>query len=104
MYRGTTPTLIFRLNSPNLNLAAVSELWVTLKQAPYSKTWDRTQCSLDNEQKTVTVTLTQEETLEMPETSNMKVQIRFLMNDGKALATNIATVDVNQILKDGVIE
>lgn len=105
MYRGTTPTLIFNLSSnPNLDLSEVAEVWVTLKYATYTKTWERAECSIDTEHKKISVTLTQEDTLEMPVTNKMQAQIRMLMNNGSALATNIVTLDVSAILKEGVIE
>lgn len=104
MYRGTTPTLIFNLSKNTvLDLTDVDEIWVTLKLAPYIKTFERDRCVIDTEHKTVSVTLTQEETLELP-VSKVSAQIRMLLNNGKALATNIVSINVNAILKEGVIE
>ena len=104
MYRGTTPTLIFNLSkNSDLDFDDLTEIWITLKLKTYSKTWEMTECVLDNEEKTITITLTQEDTLKMPSTEHMKAQIRFLMNDGTALATNIVDVNINDILKEGVI-
>lgn len=103
MYQGTTPSLIFKLKDATLDLNTASEIWVTLKLSPYIKTFDITRCALDNEKKTITISLTQEETLELP-VSKVESQIRILLGNGKALATNIVKIDVNRILKGGVIE
>lgn len=104
MYQGTTPTLVFKLNSATLNLNNATEIWVTLKAYPYIEmTFDMARCTVDNVKKTISVTLTQAETLKLPE-SRIDTQIRILLSDGKALATNIVKIDVNGILKGGVIE
>jgi len=103
MYQGTTPKLIFKLLDNLLDLSSAVEIWVTLKLTPYTKTFDISRCAIDNENKTITIELSQEETLEMP-ASKVESQIRILLGNGKALATNIVKVDVNRILKGGVIE
>jgi len=103
MYQGTTPTLIFKLKDMTLNLTNAVEIWVTLKLSPYIKTFDISRCSVDNTNKTISVTLSQEETLELP-VSKLDSQIRILLANGTALATNIVKIDVNKVLKGGVIE
>lgn len=104
MYRGTTPTLTFDLSeNKGLDLANVSVIWVTLEFNKYEHTFETDRCSIDTTNKKITITLTQEETLEMPVTSKMQAQIRMLLVNGAALSTNIAIIDVNEILKEGVI-
>lgn len=103
MYQGTTPKLIFKLMDTTLDLNSLVEVWVTLKLSPYNKTFDISRCSIDNANKTISIELSQEETLEMP-ASKVESQIRGLLGNGKAFATNIVKVDVNRILKGGVIE
>lgn len=103
MYRGTTPTLRFKLKNTQIDLDTATEIWVTLKSYPYVNTWDISRCSIDNENKTISISLSQEETLALP-VSSVKAQIRILLSSGQAVATTIETVDVNEILRDGVIE
>lgn len=104
MYRGTTPTLIFDLSAnKTLVFDNFDEVWVTLKKGVYEVTWDLAKCVLDSVAKTISITLTQEETLALPKPV-VNAQIRILLNNGSALATNIAEIDVNEILKEGVIE
>ena len=102
MYRGTTPTLIFRLINPNLDLDDVVECWVTIKGFQHNRTWVKDEVTFDNEHKTVTVPLTQEDTLGFSE-GLVKAQIRFLLDNGGALATTIVETNINEILKNGVI-
>lgn len=53
----------------------------------------------------LSVRLPQEETLKLIAQRNLRaeIQLRVLTRDGEALASNIETVDVGRILKDGVI-
>jgi hypothetical protein len=48
--------------------------------------------------------LTQEETLSLKASPSTVMQMRFLMDDGQAMATPIVKVPVEAILKEGVIE
>ncbi len=105
MYRGTTPTLYLELET-ELDLSGVSEMWVTLKSpsVEITKYFSKGEVVLDNEKKEITVALSQEETLKMY-TGEVEVQVRFRIGDenGLAYATDTATVDIQKVLKDGVI-
>lgn len=103
MYQGTTPKLIFKLKTNDLDLDIATEIWVTLKLSPYIKTFDISRCTVDNVNKTITILLSQEETLELPVSKVVESQIRILLANGQALATNIVKLEVNKILKGGVI-
>lgn len=106
MYRGTTPMLRFNLSKNQaLDLNEVKQIWVTLKSSSYSykKTWDIDHCTIDTVNKKVIIELTQEETLALPVTI-MDAQIRILLNNDKALSTNIRPINVKEILEEGVIE
>lgn len=103
MYRGTTPNLYLDLET-GLDLSQSKEIWVTIKSS----------LSVVNKQKSdlriypgegiqqLIVTLTQEDTLALS-TGRAKVQVRILMNNNRAYSTEIEEVDINQILRDGVI-
>ena len=49
------------------------------------------------------VTLTQAETLDWPEGGTVEIQLRSKDGSGNAVATNITTLEVERILKDGEI-
>jgi len=100
MYRGTTPDL--EINVGDIDLSQVTDLWLTLSQhgtVVINKTLE--EVTIDGS--TVTCTLTQEETLALKAHSSTLIQMRFLTNDGQAMATPIVKVPVDAILKDGVI-
>lgn len=99
MIRGTTSTLQFAFP---FELNNVAELWVTLKQdnnIVLDKTL--TDCELDGS--ILTLRLTQQDTLKLNAFLPVAIQIRIRTNDGNAVASNIITTSVGQILKDGVI-
>lgn len=103
MYRGTTPTLCFSLLSLN-KVVNVSEMWITLRNLiqEFTYTLEDENVRFEQDQGKVYVTLSQEETL-MLNPGKMKCQIRYLDKNGFAYATECKTVDVNDILADGVI-
>ena len=52
---------------------------------------------------TLTVTLTQEETLKFEEGGNVEIQLRAVTTTGAVLASNIVALPVERILLGGVI-
>ncbi len=101
MYRGTTPTLIYNINS-NLDLNGMLQIWVTLKTLMYEKTFSKDDIIVNNENKTLTIELSQEDTLNFYG-SNVETQVRFLDSNRKAYASNIKKIILDNILKEGVI-
>lgn len=103
MYRGTTPTFTFKVNT-DIDLTEIAECWITFKARLGNKTetFDLSQITVDPVEKTLTVVLTQEETLNFC-TGTIDVQIRLRTNDDLAYASNIKEVIMNRILKDGEI-
>lgn len=99
MIRGTTSTLQFAFP---FELNNVAELWVTLKQ-DNNIVLDKTliDCELDGS--VLTLRLTQQDTLKLNAFLPVAIQIRIRTNDGNAVASNIITTSVGQILKDGII-
>ena len=55
------------------------------------------------EETTLTVTLTQEDTLKFDDDLKLQIQVRFLYTDGTAEATTVIKKKVGQILKEGEI-
>ena len=103
MYRGTTPTFVFQLDS-DIDLSGLAQIWVTISDGSgYKKTWDITNVTIDNVKKEIMLTLTQEETLALA-LGNALVQIRFLTSDDVALTTACTTLNIQDVLKEGVIE
>lgn len=103
MYRGTTPTNAF---TTALDLSDADVIYITYKQdgaVVIEKTKDDiTFGTTDDDRYTLTIGLTQEETLAFS-TSTVYIQIRARFSDGRVVASNVVPATVQQILKEGVI-
>lgn len=101
MYRGTTPTLCLSLLT-SLDLAEVEDIWVTLKAPSMKMTFSGEEVLLDVVEKKAYLFLSQEDTLSFG-VGKVKVQARILMGDGKAFATDVQEISVDEILMEGVL-
>ena len=104
--RGTTPTLTFNVKNEQMDLTNVAEVWITFKTKagvkPKEKTYDINDVTIDAVEKTITLSLSQEDTLYFAD-EKMLVQVRLRMSDDMAYASAIIESSIGQILKDGVI-
>jgi hypothetical protein len=100
MRKGTTPTILLTLDVDTTTLRTI---WVTMRQGTIEldRTGDAVTRLSDNA--TLSVTLTQEETLAFTSGGSVEVQLRALTADGTAVASDIATIPVDRILMGGVI-
>lgn len=98
MYRGTTPTNIFNVD---IDLTNAEVIYITYKQQN-KVVIEKTKDDITVTTETLTVKLTQDETLKLTE-REVEIQIRARFSDGTALASNIIKTTANKILKDGVI-
>ena len=99
IYRGTTHDISFELET---DISDVEVMWVTFSQfgtEKITKTLD--DVTIDGH--TVTVHLTQEDTLSLKPKIRAYIQIRLLMNSGDADITETFWREVKPCLKDGVI-
>ena len=103
MYRGTTPTITFNIHT-EIDLSTLAECWVTFKShiGVKEKTYDISDLIIDPVEKTITVAMTQEETLFFS-AGRVFVQIRLRTNGDLAYASDIKEMTMNGILKDGEI-
>lgn len=108
MYRTTTPTYIF---TTNLDLSLVSALNVTFAQNTnrtscgnneYMVVKTLSDCILDIENSTITVTLTQEDTNVFYGDHPVQIQIHVLMGE-TALQSSILFVPCYEVLNDEVL-
>ena len=99
MIRGTTRTVSFTLPFEADRLA---EAWITLsQQGKVVLNKELRDCT--REGKTISVLLTQDETLLLQEGSSTEIQLRVRTVEGNAMASRIPSVATGRILKDGVI-
>lgn len=100
MYRGTTPTLIFRYKQ-DLEKMNLDEFYLTFKQNGEIKLEkEKEDVSIKNN--LVILNLTQEETLEFTKNDIIEIQARIKSGD-LAFATGIIRTNMQEILKEGVI-
>lgn len=99
MRRGTTPTHTFQLPVDAATLEEVKIIYAQSGKEVLSKT--KKHCSLNGT--SVSVTLTQEETLKFSTCSPCEIQVRTLTQDGEAKASDIIKIDVYPVLDGGVL-
>lgn len=102
LIRGTTPTIQITVQT-EIDLHQVAEVWIYISQQNKVKVDKQLEDVIfDYEERMMTVTLTQTDTLALKE-GDALFQIRMLMNDDKALATIASKVTVKEVYKGGVI-
>lgn len=102
MYRGTTPTICLTVMT-SLDLSKIKTVWVTFQNLVYERTYTGNEVKIVPETKKMYIEMSQEETLSFS-TGKIEVQVRMLMDDDRAYATEIATTTVDDVLRDGVID
>ena len=100
MIRGTTPTLTFKLP---FQVSELAEYWITISQRYENIAINKTSedCTADDD--TITLILSQEDTLKLIGGKPVYIQIRALTTDDEAIASNMWDCSVEDILKEGVI-
>lgn len=109
LIRGTTPTIEIHVQT-EIDFSQISEVWIYIAQNNYITQANEVKIdkkienvTFDDEHKIMRVTLSQEDTLSLKAKQNGLFQIRLLMMDGTALATNATNVVVNEVYKSGII-
>ena len=103
MFRGSTPIFTFKIP---FDVSLIKNLFVSVKQTmgndviQVDKSID--QCELSGN--LISCKFTQEDTLKFDEQRNASVQLRILTTDNNSLVSNVFTVLVGELLKEGVIE
>lgn len=107
MLPGTTPTVTLKFSSTS-DLNDISVVWITFKskitEKKYEKTFDENDILIDTDEKTMTVSFSQEETLKMSGLTELEVQIRIKYGASeKIFGTGIKTIPIDRLLKGGVM-
>ena len=99
MFRGTTPTLRFRIP---FDTSAINVMYITIAQnGEIVLDKEKDDCVLEGE--TITLRLTQADTLRLTEEYPVEIQMRCRLHDGNALASRTIRTTASAILKDGEI-
>lgn len=99
MRRGTTPQHIFTLP---FDTAAVAKVRVIYAQGDIVKVVKK-ECDVELSGNTISVTLTQADTLRLNCSLKTEVQLRVLTADGNALASDIIRIETDRCLSDEVL-
>lgn len=101
MHRGTTQDYV--IDFEGFDLSSVSVLWITFSQLGTEK-FTKTLDDVTIEDSSVTISLSQQDTLSLRANSPVYIQVRIKTNAGEALVSETIKKEVGEILKDGVIE
>ena len=100
MIRGTTPTHNFDLSIDTDIIDKIRIIYAQNDKVLFVK--ERADCKFDGS--TVTVKLTQEETLLFDWTKSVQIQIRVLTAAGDAMATTVESVSIEKCLESEVLQ
>jgi hypothetical protein len=98
MRQGTTPTIQITINDIDLN--EMQNIYVVFEQNGYIL--KKESSDLDIEGNTISVSLSQEETLNFKE-GTCNIQLRMITKGGVAIASSIKTTKVYRVLNKEVI-
>lgn len=101
--RGTTPTITINVRS-DIDLSQVTDIWVYIyQQNEIVIDKQLADVQIDAENKKITVSLSQEDTLSLNAGVGALFQIRLLLSGGISLATLAANVAIKEVYKGGII-
>ena len=102
MYKGTTPTYLFKTEA-DLDLTRAKNIYVTFSKMSKEEIFTKTGDDLIIQEKTVGVYLTQEETLSLPST-RIQAQVNWTYEDGKRMCSQVILINMHDNLMDKVVE
>lgn len=100
--QGTTPYLMLRIQGYDLSKAAVVLVTIFNGRQEYNFQGDRVSVTADGNDTLLMVHLTQEDTLALTPKAG-RLQVRWRDGQNEAYATEIASVDIGNVLHKGVI-
>lgn len=102
LIQGTTPTIIVSIKE-QVDLAQATQVWLYISQQNKVKVdKEISDVSFNVDERKIIARLSQDDTLGLKDGEAI-FQIRVLLNNGTALATKAAKINIEKIYKDGVI-
>ena len=102
MYRGTTPTLTFKAN---FDLDTIINLTIVFKQGGEIKLKKYLQdCEVDTGHKKISVTLSEDETIEFIPNKDLHIQMRIRFEDGTVISSKVMTIYIDDILEENILQ
>lgn len=102
MRKSTTPKIVLRIKDSSIDLNEVDICHVTLKAESNGHSLLIESPDIDTEARTVSFSLTQEETMGF-NLGSIKIQIKMKLNDGTVIASKIVKTCMDEILEDTVL-
>lgn len=96
MVRGSTPKHIFKIP---ISTSTVNKVLITYEQLG-RKVLEKTEKDVQMQDDTITLQLTQAETLLFKEKQTARIQLKVLTNSGDLLPSQIISVSVGEILNE----
>jgi len=102
--QGTTPSLTISIDPDDLLLSNVAELELAFQQFNQPAVLKHMDdCIIDPAGNTVTYHFTQEETLALSPSSPLNWQLRFATVSGEVLGTNVAQIQITDLISNEVL-
>ena len=101
MFKGTTPTLVLTFDE-NVDFSEAEHVVVTFATDYHKKITEKDETEMTIEGNTIRILLTQAETLSL-RAGSMLIQVNALYSDGSRVASNIATINWINNLKNEVM-
>ena len=98
--QGTTPQLVFTLD---YDISLMDLIYITLEQGAIQIEFTNADMIFDYIANTITISLTQAQSLQFANDCNIQMQIKTKFTDGNVDASNIVNIYIDEILKDEVI-
>lgn len=103
IFRGTTPTIILRIKNENFDMDTIDVCHVTIQNdnGKNKKVFENP--NIDVEQKTISVPLSQRDTLDY-QYGNIDIQMKIKLKDsGTVISHKILTTTMDKILEEEII-
>ena len=101
-YRYTTPTVILKVNDQDFDMTQISLCHVTLENDSGRNKKTFTDCQIDDEFKTISFTMSQEDTASF-EIGTLLLQVRLKLLNGSVLASPIIRTTMSKILEEEIL-
>lgn len=102
MIRGTTPTIVLKIKNPDFDMTTLSFAHITIENAGGKNKKVFTNTVIDAEEKTVSLDLSQEDTLAY-EVGPINVQMKGKTTSDKVVSHKPITTTLSRILEEGII-
>ena len=100
--RGTTPTITLKINNKDFDMNSINICHVTICDDTGKNKKTFTNPTLDVDAKTISVDLTQQDTLDYAY-GNINIQVKIKLDSGSVVASRIVTMTMKKILEEDIL-